>query len=220
MDTIEKLSGKIYLCKHETIAAWWGVELPTTPSIIEWDDNGCFLISPHSITYCDFSIGRTQKISRKINLNDWSLFQKIYLDGWNSKLFRTDLPAKREVISINGEDWEYTETVRPGPGNGEIVPTEYKSSDDITLEIDAIYNFIKSAISLSPTIPLIRFNNLRRDDVGVYFYSDWGDWIHSPQFVIKNLLHSVRNYIGTNFRKFEDADTVYSQIENKWNSLL
>ena len=215
MDIISKLSEKISLCNTESVSNWWGVS-GNLPPITVWDNDGCFLISEHTIVYCNFSIGRTQKISRKINPSNWDFLQKLYLKGCESKLFRIDLPTKREVIQIDGVNWEFTETVRPGSGNGENNFRLYTSVESISKELEGMFNLIKAASEISPTIPLFRFQQLRQDDQGFYFYTDWGDWIFTPEFVIAYNMHHMKHYSELrNWKSLEEATDYVNEIKGR-----
>lgn len=223
MDTIEKLIEKIPMCNEQSLQEWWGSSvtdsLPKPPSLVQWDDDGCFLINLHSITYCNFSIGRTQRLTKKINPSNWDLLQKLYIKGSETKLFRIDLPVKRTVIDIEGTPWEYTETVRPGRGNGEIVFKVYETIDSTEQEVEGMFNIIKAAAELSPKIPLFKFSLLRHDDAGFYFYSDWGDWEYDVSFVVEYNLQHIKNYLSPSFKNWEYPDHMFSIMSQKWRSL-
>lgn len=220
MDIIEKLSSKIPMCTEQTLLDWWGVnDLPTTPALVEWDDSGCFIISTQTITYCNFSIGRTQKITKKINPENWDLLQKLYIKCSLEKIVRMDLPVKREILEIDGVKWEYTETVRPGTGNGENFYKFYENEEAMEKETDAIIAIIKAASEVSSKIPLFKASLLRHDADGFYFYTDWGEWSYDTKFVIDYNLHHLRNYLSSNFKNWQYPDFAFGRLSQKWRAL-
>jgi hypothetical protein len=220
MDIIEKLTAKTPMCNRQSLIDWWNLDhLTRLPAITEWDDAGCFLISDHSVTYCNFLNGRTYQISNKLAPKNWDLFQKLYILASNQKTLRLDLPIKQNILLINGVEWEYTETIRPGRGNGENIKSIFESEEDMIKEVDEVIKIIKLASQVSQKIPLFRPSLLVHDAVGMYFYTNWGDWQYDVNQVIDANLKFIRSYLNANLGNWHDPDAIYNSIVHRWEDL-
>ena len=164
---------------------------PKKDIIVEWSGTGYFEVQRNKVTFNDCLIGHTYCIRKGGTLTEWTKFQQWYLEGVETKLFRTDVPLTRSELEINGEAWDYTRWMRPGSGVGHTTPqTNIELIPEHLIQIidnyhDAVAAMIKVANQYNEvTIPDLTFRHLMKDDKGYYFVKNFDLWDQTPQKVI------------------------------------
>jgi hypothetical protein len=84
----------------------------------ERDDNGYFYSSDTLVNYCNLRTGEIFRIRRNWADKDWSCYNQLYQRGIDVG-FRIDIPIYREIVEVNGENWEYAELRSPGNDYGQ-----------------------------------------------------------------------------------------------------
>jgi hypothetical protein len=124
------------MTRNETIqilkekAVWWANtdsrntaynSLDSNPVIprftTERDDNGYFYTSDALVSYCDLRTGEIFRIRRYWENKDWSCYNQLYQKGLELG-FRIDIPLHKDIVEVNGEQWEYAEFRSPGNDYG------------------------------------------------------------------------------------------------------
>lgn len=95
----------------------------TPPCGIERDDNGYFYLSDNLFVYCNLRNGLIVRIKKDWSEKDWTCYSELYQISQQTGEFRIDIPLYREVINVDGSDWEYAELRSPNSEYG-------KNSDD------------------------------------------------------------------------------------------
>jgi hypothetical protein len=84
----------------------------------ERDDDGYFYSSDTLINYCNLRTGEIFRIRRNWADKDWACYNQLYQRGLEVG-FRIDIPIHRELVEVNGENWEYAELRSPGNDYGQ-----------------------------------------------------------------------------------------------------
>lgn len=95
----------------------------TTPFGIKRDDNGYFYLSDELVAYCNLKNGQIIRIRKNWTEKDWECYTELYQAGEKNKEFRIDIPQHRQIVTIDGDNWEYAELQSPSQEYG-------KNSDD------------------------------------------------------------------------------------------
>ena len=202
---------------------------PKKDIIVEWSGTGFFEVQRNKVTFNDCIIGHTYCIRKNGTLNEWTKFQKWYLEGVESGLFRTDVPLTRSEFEINGESWDYTRWMRPGAGIGK---TTLQTDIDLVPEhllkiIDSYHHAIKSMIDVAQeynetTIPDLSFRHLMKDEKGYYFLKNFDLWDQTPQKVITTCLTLGEMFIQATSSKLPEGflEDWSFKASGKWNTLL
>jgi hypothetical protein len=227
---IDQLISKIQNTNEQAIREWWGPEISNEfTSIIdslEWDSNGCYQIGLDHVIYHNFSKGRTGRLVKNYDGNSWHLYQRLYLKTHESKKIRVTVPINRELIEVNGEIWEFTDSMRPGKFNGETMKKELvvRDDSDINYIAEQYYFLYQSLIEIAneenSKIPVISFNHMHFDDIGCYFILDGLEWKTDITESIKILMATVDSatqLLGTTKQQLELFKEL---IKEKLGSLL
>jgi hypothetical protein len=207
---------------------------PKKDIVIEWTDTGYFEIQKSKVTFNNCVTGHTYCLRKNGTIDEWVKFQKWYLQGFNSKLYRTDVPISRDETEINGEQWDCTRWMRPGIGIGELNP--HRALSDVTAVpdflnsiIDIYYEAIASALNIGrdydPTdvrIPDITFRHLLSDSTGYYFVKNFDTWDQNPEKIITlciGLAQLVMKDFGPAISE-EFYNEWTDKATQKWMSLL
>lgn len=218
----------------------------TKETVIEWTDNGFYQIYPQTselnieantlehgsserkISFTDCDIGHTYSLSQKFNLTDWDKYQKLYLAGINSKLFRIDVPLEREIVSVNGTDFEYVRLMRPGQYQGQhnTYSNTFSTDDYYNSAIDDYYNVMRSIIDIADntnSVLNITFRHRHVDKDGVFYINHnmlWGynleETIRHTLFLAKRGLDSEKKFNNVSINLDEWAESA----KTKWLSLI
>ena len=195
----------------------------------EWTDTGCYIIDKNCIKFVNFDNGRTYQLDKEWDDNDWNLYRSLYVKGFLSKKFRIDIPLSRQLVSINGTEWEYTEYCRPGPANGEWAFTGNAESQFVENAVEDWYSLLQGAIEVAKennltTIPMFMFNSRIKDADGFYFMKEFKHWDQDPAFVIDMLTHQFKRcskfVTKTNPVASSNLSNVWDQAKTSWESLL
>ena len=215
---------------------------PLKDIVIEWTDQGYFQYQKEKIMFNDCVTGFTYSLRKDGHLIDWKMFQDLYIEASETKLWRIDAPVHRKELVIDGAHWEYTKVGRPGGGVGQVVDQHFMNKNNIGefLEkiIDPYYHAIEAAIKVAKnnprpvnpetgftpplTIPDISIRHILKDSQGYYFAKNFDVWDQTPDKVI-------RMCIGTGIMLFHDIehDLPEDFIEKwtykafyKWTSLV
>jgi hypothetical protein len=231
---IEILAQKLQSCIEQDI---WNSDDSTNPDliispkkdiIIEWTDTGFFEIQKEKVMFNDCSIGHTYCLRKNGTLPEWTKFQLWYLEGIDSKLFRSDAPLLREDTTINGDSWDYTKWMRPGPGVGTV-----SIFNPITLEtflneiVDPYYYAVAGAIKIAKEndddrIPSISLLHGLKDNQGYYFTKNFDLWDQTPEKLIRLNIELGQIIIQENNATLPAGfkETWSEAVSQKWNSLL
>ena len=91
-----------------------------TPSFgIQRDNDGYFHMQDDLISYCNLRNGYVIRIRKTWSENDWTCYTNLHNLAIESDKFRIDIPKYREIINIDGHDWEYAELQSPNNDYGQ-----------------------------------------------------------------------------------------------------
>ena len=232
---IEILTQKLQSCIEQDV---WNSDDSDNPNllitpkkdiIVEWSGNGFFEIQRNKVTFNDCVIGHTHCLRKNGTADEWTKFQKWYLDGFENKLFRVDVPLKRIETEITGESWDYTRWMRPGRGIGKtIAQTDIELVPDHMMNIiDIYYNAISALITVAQeynetNIPDLSFRHLMKDDAGYYFVKNFDLWDQTPRKVIETCITLGEMFIQASSSSLPDGffEEWSTKTRNKWNTLL
>lgn len=207
----------------------------------EWDDNGFYQIyqlppkdtgdekvTQYRISYTNCVEGHTYALAQNYGPNDWMMYQEVYLEGIRTKKFRVDAPLERELVDVNGEQWEYTRVMRPGQGHGENqynVPPE-QVVDYFQSTVQEYYDLLSAYISVGKAhglnkIPRLNVFHKSRDNQGFYYTRNAQMWDKDIGSVVRQslgmfeFLISKPTVIDNNLKA-----SILEQATIKWNSLI
>jgi hypothetical protein len=204
---------------------------PKKDVVLEWTDTGFFEIKKEKVMFNNCVTGHTYCLRKDGTIDEWVKFQKWYLEGTNSKLFRTDVPLYREEIEIDSVIWDYTRWMRPGAGVGELTTHQVFSNpaalpdflnDVIDIYYDALLAIIKVAEEYDdPRIPDITFRQVMKDDRGYYFINNFDTWNRTPHNVITASIKLGQMLIGWFGPAIPEwfLDDWTARASAKWNTL-
>jgi len=166
---------------------------------IERDTNGYFYLSDNLVAYYNLRNGYVTRIKRNWTSKDWECYNSFYAASIKTKEFRVDTPLHRQIININGNDWEYIELISPNGNygfnfNDEVfkwpelsdgstpnnsITSNYKDEVENYFSnfVDQASIVLKHAVKISNDhnaglpINLCRASSRYKDEIG-YFWSD------------------------------------------------
>jgi hypothetical protein len=204
---------------------------PNKDVVLEWTDTGFFEVKKERVMFNNCVTGHTYCLRKDGTIDEWTKFQLWYLEGVNSKLFRTDVPLFRDEVEINSESWDYTHWMRPGAGVGELTTHQVFSNpaalpdflnDVIDIYYDAMLAIIKVAEEYNdPRIPDITFRQVMKDDRGYYFINNFDTWNRTPYNVITASIKLGQMLIGWFGPAIPEwfLDDWTARASAKWNTL-
>jgi hypothetical protein len=200
---------------------------PKKDIAVAWTRTGFYEAQREKITFNNCATGHTYCLRKNGTLHEWTKFQKWYLEGDNTSLFRTDTPITRTEIEIDGETWDYTRWMRPGSGIGKTnsqtniseVPGHMMNIIDIYY--DAVASLIKVARAYNEeTIPDLSFRHLMIDDKGYYFVKNFNLWDQTPKKVVTtSITFGIMLIQATNSLPSDFLDEWSTKATEKWSAL-
>jgi hypothetical protein len=197
------------------------------------EDNKFYYIMPDEIRCYDLDIGRTYIFEKNWGESDWHLYRLLYLKSYNEKKFRIDVPIKQEISTVNGENWQYTEVMRPGLENGEYIrfyatstaeDMATKAINIYELLIDQVYELLSASKEISlennSGIPLFT-GKFGEDAEGYYFLKNFGIWNSSISENIDKIIKKW-SYNNNDFANLPEEYKIDWAIRarTKWEILL
>lgn len=207
---IEQMTLKLQAYDRNAAEAWFA-DLPGNPEtldkqvlppLLEWDNDGCWVMSENDCVYHNFTNGSTYKLSKKTSYDDWALYCQLFIKTSRNKEVRLCSPIERTVVEVNGVEWDYNRYIRPGFGNGEVgVYADHTAIMQTNLEalINDYYYLLKNMIEISNEyadglVPSVNLGARMKDDDGYFFYRNWSEWTFTPHDNIERVIGTYKKY--------------------------
>ena len=119
---VEDLKSKAEVWQLNEAVQRFNNNLPTNPTIptfgIETTNNGYYYYSDELISFCDLTNGKIFRIRKVWQDKDWDCYVALENKGKTFGSFRVDAPLNKQIININGTNWEYCDLQSPGQDYG------------------------------------------------------------------------------------------------------
>jgi hypothetical protein len=190
------------------------------------EDGKYYYVLPERIQCYDLDLGRTYTLEKGGQEKDWYLFRLLYLKSHNEKKFRIDVPIKQEILTFNGDQWQYTDVMRPGPDNGQYHTGVWVEQDLIKayeLILNDFYELLSAAKEIAlennAGIPLFT-GKPGEDSEGIYFLKNFSEWDYPIQYVINNMISRWTHGVNLPFFTEEYKADWSARARAKWETLL
>lgn len=224
MNILDALKLKVLEYDPSLVQEWWGQAVTTDfssrmPPMVEWDDYGCYILDLNHVAYVHYGLGRYYRVSPDTSQKekDWSLHQKLYVKVMDHMKIKVDVPLDRKIVEINGQFYEYTETMFPVDSYGELLDDFYTYDiEDIIVTYKEMYkNLIEIYNENGMTgIPVLSYPKRSKHNDHTYFTINGQPWDTTPNEAIEAVINSFKKPIFN----FSQSDIDRASLE--WRSLL
>lgn len=104
-------------------------------------DEGVYIISPGRASF-ETTDGRHFTLIKDYHPQAWNIFRSVYLEAFESKLFRFEIPIENELIEMSdGNVWSFTASQFPNSDAG-IDPNEHYFQNIVSADIEELIDAI------------------------------------------------------------------------------